>query len=305
MDPKHIPIVQGTLGLFDTPFGTELVESPRSRHFMERTTASRAFWPGEPDLGVRMSGGIAFFRWTVAALNGHPIGEKQYPGQDPISAKDVLFRFGVDTKPRPELGLTANVSALRGKGFHAGTDATKGTVEWHDLNEDGVVQPYELSAVPAAAATPSQTFDHWVIGADLALEYASPIGKTRVFGEAMVGQNMDRALFVADPILTSTDSRELAYMAGFTQEVMRYGVFGFRYDYYDPNSDAFDKRAGRLLPYSQRIKTFSPLVGVILPDRAKLLFQYDFQRNFLARDLTGVPANLKSNAWTLRLQVEL
>src|SRR5262249_34928926 len=83
-EPKKVPIVQGTIGLFDTPFGYELVESPRSRHFMERTTGSRAFFPGEPDLGVRFSGGLAFFRWTIAALNGHPIGDKQYPGQDPI-----------------------------------------------------------------------------------------------------------------------------------------------------------------------------------------------------------------------------
>jgi len=305
LDPKHVPIVQATVGLFDTPVGYELVESPRTRHFMERTAASRAFWPGEPDLGMRFSGGIGFFRWTIAALNGNPIGDKQYPGQDPLSAKDVIVRFGVDTKPRENLAISGNVSALRGKGFHAGTDATKGTVEWHDLNEDGVVQPYELQAVPSAAATPSSSFDHWVIGADIEAQYTSKLGKTRLTAEAMVGENMDRALFVADPVLTSIDSRELAWNVGITQEITPYALIGFRYDYYDPNSDAFDKRQGRLLPYSQRIKTYSPIFGVVLPDRAKLLFQYDITRNFLARDLTGVPANLKMNAWTLRLQVEL
>jgi hypothetical protein len=304
-DPTKVPVAQATLGLFDTPFGYELVESPRSRPFMERTTMSRAFWPGEPDLGVRLSGGYEFFRWTVGAVNGHPLGDKQYPGQDPIGAKDVIFRFGVDTKPRPELGIAADVSVLKGKGFHPGTDATKGTLQWTDLNEDGIVQPYELQAVPPAAATPSQTFDHWAVGADVQATYKSRFGKTKVYGEVTLAQNMDRAMFVADPVLTSIDTRELGWYVGVLQDVTEYGLVGFRYDYYDPNSDVLDKRGGKLLPFSEAIKTFSPVAGLVLPQRARLLFQYDIVRNYLARDAVGVPTNLQMNTWTLRLQVEL
>jgi hypothetical protein len=304
-DPQKLPIVQGTLGLFDTPFGYELTESPRQRPFMERSQASRAFWPGEPDLGMRISGGYGVLRYSAAALNGHPIGDKQYPGQDPISAKDVAFRFGVDGNPHPDVRVAGGVSALRGRGFHAGTDAAKGTVQWHDLNEDGVVQAYELQAIPATSATPSQTFEHWAIGADLQLQYASRLGKTKLYGELVIGQNMDRALFVADPVLTSVDSRELGFYVGVTQEITKYAIVGFRYDYYDPNADVLDKRGGKLLPYTQRMKTYSPMVGLVLPDRARLVFQYDIVQDFLARDLTGVPANLKNDAWTLRLQVEL
>ncbi len=304
-DPARVPIVQATMGLFDTPFGYELVESPRTRSFMERSQASRAFWPGEPDLGIRLGGGVSFFRWTIAAVNGHPIGDKSFAGQDPTSAKDVLFRFGVDTRPRPDLAIRGSISALRGKGFHAGTDATKATVEWHDLNEDGVVQAYELQALPASSSTPSVTFDHWAVGADLQLEYTSRFGTSKLFGEVLVGQNMDRGLYVADPTLTSVDARELGYYVGFTQEVTPYGLVGLRYDYYDPNADLFDKRAGRLIPFTQTIKTLSPIVGLVLPRRAKLLFQYDVIKDFLARDLVGVPTDLKNNTWTLRLQVEL
>ncbi len=116
-DPAKVPIVQATLGLFDTPFGYELPESPRSRPFMERTTASRAFWPGEPDLGLRVSGGLGFFRWTIAALNGSPLNSPQYALQDPIAAKDVIFRFGADTNPRPGLRISGDVSVLEGTGL--------------------------------------------------------------------------------------------------------------------------------------------------------------------------------------------
>ncbi len=304
-DPAKVPILQATLGLFDTPFGYELPESPRARPFMERTTMSRAFWPGEPDLGLRVSGGLGFFRWTIAAVNGHPLGSPQYAGQDPIAAKDALFRFGIDTAPRPGLKIAADVSVLSGMGFHAGTDATKASVQWNDLNEDGIVQPNELQGIPAEAATPSQSFSHWAVGADLQASYENSLGLMKLYGELAIAQNLDRGMFIADPVLTGTDTRELGWYVGFVQEVMTYGLVGFRYDYYDPNADVFDKRGGKLLPYSERIETFSPLLGVVLPHRAKALVEYDVIRNYLARDADGVPANLKMNTLTLRLQVEL
>jgi hypothetical protein len=110
---------------------------------------------------------------------------------------------------------------------------------------------------------------------------------------------------VADPVLSKIDQRELGYYFGFLQEITKYGVVGLRFDSYDPNSNAFDSRGGQLIPLNQTITTLSPLLGLQLPDRARLVFQYDYARNNLARDALGVPTDLKSNAWTLRLQVQL
>jgi hypothetical protein len=304
-DPTKVPIAQATMGLFDTPFGYELVESPRSRPFMERTTMSRAFWAGEPDLGLRLSGGVGFLRWTVAGVNGYPLGSPTYAAQDPISAKDLIVRLGVDTAPRPRLRIAGDVSVLTGTGFHPGTDATKASLQWNDLNEDGLVQVSELQGIPAQAATPSQNFSHWAVGADLQASYDNPLGRLMVYGEVTIAQNLDRASFIADPILNGTDVQELGWYAAVTQEIMAYGIAGFRLDYYDPNADFFDKRGGVLIPSSERIETFSPLVGAVLPHRARLLAQYDVIRNYLARDAEGVPTNLKMNTLTLRLQVEL
>ncbi len=305
-DRAQPPILMATLGQFDTPFGYELVESPRTRWFMERSQASLGFWPGEPDLGVRLAGALGFFRWTLAAVNGEPLGEKSpYALEDPNSAKDVIFRFGFDSTPRDDLHAAGGVSALRGRGFHPGTDATKTGLPWQDLNDDGVIENFELTPIPANTATPSQNFDRWAVGADLRTQYRSMLGVTKVYGEFMLGQNMDRNQYFADPILTKIDQWELGFNAGVVQELGRYAVVGFRYDFYDPNSNTFDKRAGLLLPYSEAIKTASPLVGLTLPDRARLVFQYDFVHNALARTAEGVPTNLKANVWTLRLQVEL
>jgi len=302
------PVVMATLGQFDTPFGYEVVESPRTRWFMERSTISRAFWPGEPDLGVRLAGALGFFRWAIAPMNGEPIGEKSpYSAQDPNAAKDVVFRFGFDALPRDDFHVAGGVSAVRGRGFHAGTDATKTVLQWNDSNGDGTVQPFELRGLNPQTATVSQNFDRWAAGLDLRAHVRWWLGVAKVYGELVVGANMDRGMFVANPSPLSgdVDQRELGYVVGLTQEIGRYGVVGFRYDYYDPNLDASDKRVGSLLPFSEAIRTYSPLVGLVVPDRARLLFQYDVIRDSLARSSAGVPADLKNNAWTLRLQVQL
>jgi hypothetical protein len=305
-DRARPPIIMATIGQFDTPFGYELVESPRTRFFMERSTLSRAFWPGEPDLGFRLAGALAFFRWTIAGLNGEPLGEKSpFALQDPNAAKDVLFRFGFDSTPRDDLQMAGGVSAIRGRGFHAGTDATSSSVQWIDENGDLLVQQNELQPVLAQGAKPSQSFDRWAVNLDLRANFRWALGDLKVYGEFTVGTNMDRGLFIADPTITNVDQRELGYYFGFTQEILKYGVVGFRYDFYDPNSDAFDTRAGRLIPQSEAFTTYSPLVGLVLPDRARFVLQYDINKNSLARSPVGVPTNLQSNVWTARLQVQL
>jgi len=305
-DRSRPPLVMATLGLFDIPFGYELVESPRTRWFMERSVASRAWFPAEPDLGLRLAGALSWFRWTIAAQNGEPLGEKSpFVLQDPNAGKDVVFRFGFDTTPMPDLQVAGGVSSLRGKGFHAGTDATSTNIQWHDTNEDGQIQPYELTPVPPTSATVSQNFDRWAVGADLRMHYRWWPGVLKVYGEIVLAQNLDRGLYVADPVLAGLDQRELGYYVAAVQEVTRWGVVGLRYESYDPNSNAFDKRGGKLLPFTEAITTVSPLFGFVLPDRARLLFQYDFIKNALARDGTGVPTNLKDNVWTVRLQVQL
>jgi hypothetical protein len=303
---RRPPILMATVGLFDTPFGYELVESPRTRFFMERSQASRAFFPAEPDVGLRLAGALGFFRWTIATVNGEPMNEASGFGlQAPKAAPDVDFRFGFDTQPVRDLQIAADVSSLRGKGFHAGTSATSATIQWKDLNEDGIIEPYELVPVPGASATPSSTFDHWAVGADLRASYQSWLGVTKLYGEFTIASNLDRGLYVADPVLTGVDQREMGYYVGIVQDLTPWGVVGLRLDYYDPNFDAFDKRQGKLLPFSEAITTWSPMAGLVLRDRARLVLQYDSIRNAYARTAVGVPTNLKDDVVTLRLQVQL
>ena len=300
------PYLRLTGGLSEIPFGYEMTESPRARFFMERSAGSLALFPGEPDVGIRLSGGAGFFRYAIAALNGEPIDDR--PGRvagDPNAAKDIVARFGVDTKPHEKSRVAGGISFLTGKGFHAGKDATKNGVVWRDLNENGSVDSGEITAVPGTAATPSQNFSRWAFGVDLQGSLDTPIGKTRLYGEIFVAQNADRGFLVADPIATGSDIRELGFYAGFLQEIGRYAVVGFRTDHYDPNADVFDKRRGKLIPADATVHTYSPMIGAILPDRVRLLLQYDAIVDSLARDSSGVPTDLKNDRITFRLQGEL
>jgi hypothetical protein len=300
------PLAKLTLGLTGIPFGFELLDSHKDRVFLERTMASAAFFPGDQDVGAVLSGGVGFFRYALAAMNGEPLSDKSsIPIGDATHAKDISARLGADAQPSDAFRISGGVSALYGTGFHAGTDATKPGVVWVDLNGDGIVQVPELMGVPGMAATPSKTFMRWAVNADLELRLRTPIGWSMLYGEATIATNLDRGLFVADPVTTGVDVRELGAYAAFVQEVTPYGLVGFRFDYYDPNADFLQSTAGKLVPVSQAIYTFSPLVGLQLPDRARLVFEYDAVRNLLGIDARGVPTNLAMNHFALRLQVAL
>ena len=67
----------------------------------------------------------------------------------------------------------------------------------------------------------------------------------------------------------------------------------------------FEERRGELVPRSQSQLTLSPILGLMLPERARLLLQYDFIRDELARDAVGVPTDADNDQLTVRLQVDL
>jgi len=297
------PLVMLTAGVIDIPFGAELLESARTRWFMDRSLGNTALFPSEMDAGAKLSGAVSFVRYAVALVNGEPI-DNGLP-RDPNRNKDVIARFGAEGLLGHKLELSGGTSFAVGKGFHAGQDATKSSVVWNDFNEDGTQSPTEFVGVPGSAATPSENFKRWAIGLDLGASLQTRFGRSRLYGEAFVASNYDRGFAPSDPVTTRLDARQAGGFLAVTQDVTRYGVVGFRASYYDPNSDIIEVRGGRTLPKTQSVKTLSPLVGLVLPGRARLVFQYDFIRDYLARDSVGVPTDADNNQWTLRLQVEL
>lgn len=271
--------------------------------------ASRSFFPSEVDVGGSLISRVAWFRGAVAVMNGQPLGEKvPWTGQDPNNGKDVIVHLGADVALDETIHLAGGISALHGKGFHAGTDATKGVMTWTDSNENLKVEPTEITATPAQAATPSQSFSRWLTGFDLRGEFSWDLGKTVVLGEAYLGSNMDRGIYHSDPVALSRDTRQVGGYVGFYHETPRIGILehavaGYRFDAYDPNSDLFDTRGGKPIPIEQRLTAHSLMLGAQV-DHARVVLQYDFNSNFLARTSLGVPTSLDADTFTVRLQVQ-
>jgi hypothetical protein len=302
--PSRPPLVALTAGITDLPFGYELVEASRTRFFLERTAASEALFPTQMDIGVKVHGAYRGLRYAVAVVNGEPVlGTSSL--RDRNAAKDVVGRFGLDLPVGGAFAISGGTSFAFGKGFHPGQVAVKDTVTWRDDNNDGVAIPNEIIGVPGSAAIPSESFERWALGLDLQLSATWALGATRLALEAYVASNHDRALFVSDPVALGFDARQLGAYAALTQDVTRYGVLGFRIAAYDPNLDNFEERRGDFVPHARDVLTLSPLVGLVLPGRARLLFQYDMVRDHFARDAIGVPTDAENDQLAARLQVEL
>jgi Phosphate-selective porin O and P len=302
--PELPPLVALTAGVMDIPFGYELGQSARVRWFMERSVGNLALFPTEPDVGAKVWGAVSFFRYAVALMNGEPVDDSGFP-RDPNNAKDAIARFGAEGAVTKGLSLSGGTSFAYGKGFHAGQGATKSSVIWVDANEDGTQQAGEFFGVPGSAAVASENFKRWAIALDLGASLETKLGRTHLYGEAFVASNYDRGFMPSDPVTTGVDARQAGGYVALTHELEAYGMFGFRAAVYDPNSDIIETRGGKTLPKVQTVKTFSPLVGLVLPGRARLLCQYDFVRDYLARDEVGVPTDADNDQLTFRLQVEL
>ena len=302
----ELPIIMATIGAFKIPFGFEVGQSDRDRLFLERSTAERAFFPGEYDLGARLQGGWHALRYQFAVMNGEPAGESTgFPGRDPNHQKDFVGRIGIEAPLVERLIVSAGVSALSGTGFHPGTPATKPTIQWQDRNQDGIFQPTEVTETPGKAATPSANFTRQAVGFDLRLVgRLLSLGETTAYGELYLAKNLDRAILPADPKgIAGRDLNELGGYFGITQEICRHGIVGFRYDYYNPDRDSTDTQLGFVVPQTFMYQTFA-FTAALQAAAGRLIVEYDINTNHQGRDANGLPANLKDNAVSLRGEVK-
>lgn len=293
-----------TAGLFRTPFGFEVPESERARPWLERSTMSNAMFPQSFDLGVRVLGGYRFLRYAFGIVNGAPIGERTFPGRDPNESKDLVFRVGGATAITEAIRVEGGVSGVSGRGFHRGQPATKDLIQWQDSNADGVIDnTTELQVIPGSPATPSESFKRFAVGADLRATITLPmLGDLHLRAEVVRGSNIDRGLFVSDPVVATRDLRQLGYYIGASQEITRWALVGVRYDRYDPDADAREQEPFTLVPRDTSMSTWS-FSAAGRTRIARLIAQYDHRQNALGRDASGRPTTLADDSFTLRAEV--
>lgn len=303
--PGAPPLVMITAGLSEVPFGFEVRQGPRVRWFMERSFGSLAFQRGEPDLGVRVSGGVGAFRYAVAVVNGYPLDDRSGGSSLVLTqAKDLVGRVGMENLDGERFRYRVGASFYAGHGLHPGTAPTKPTLLWRDLNEDGLVQTVEITGVAGRAGSPSVGFRRWAMNVDVGFDVHSPLGWTQVYGEVTLASNYDRSYQPADPVAQGYDLRELAWYVALVQDVLDYGVVGFRFDSYDPDSNLLESRRGLPVAYDATVRTFSPMIGAQIPGRGRIVLQYDHVRDHLGRSAAGFPIDLRNDQFLARMQME-
>lgn len=150
-------------GSFKVPLTYELLEPSRDRPFLERSSTSIAFFPGDRDIGA-WAQTVVKKKLTVdaAVLNGRTFGEASTGALPDFNrGKDLLARANYNFGPG-HLGL----------GAYFGTGS---------LNRpDGNVLGYQRGAAHAEAGLHHVFFE--------------ALGKTAVYAQAIYGQNMDRGV---------------------------------------------------------------------------------------------------------------
>ena len=297
------PWGDGTIGLCRIPWGYEVSQRDQDRFFLERSTISRALFPGVFDLGLRARAGWRFVDVQVALMNGDPLGDRTFPVQDPNHAKDVVGRIGV-SGARRRVRFVAGLSGLSGTGFHRGTPQTKDVLVWRDQNEDGLVQLSEIQVIPGSAATPSQNFHRFALGADARLLIAiPPLGELELFAEAMWAVNLDRAIAPADPVAAGRDLRERGWVVGFVEELGPHFLVGGRFDTYNPDADAFEQRASAVVPVDATFATWTATVAWRWVDLDRVVLEYQHFTNPLGVSASGAPTTLGGDTIAVRGQL--
>lgn len=298
-------------GIFRVPFGVDAYEvTPAERLFASTSQLAQAFFPGDFDVGARLSARWRGIGAVFAIMNGEPLGERSYPGADPNTHKDFFGRATVDAAPARWFRLQVGASGMYGTGFHPGTPATKDVLVWRDMNEDGIAQLTEIQAIRGSAATASENFERWGFGGDLRLKFGLPFGELTLFGEAAIANNLDRGLRPADPVALGRDQRSVSVYGGFTQEILGRLLLGFRADHYVAMLDEGRLEAGTLVRAVEPFTNFSFAAaytfGSSLPfGKGRLMADYTIRLDPLGRDAAGRPADLANNLFTLRLQLEI
>lgn len=304
----HRELVEISGGLFRIPFGAQTPSRPRERAFLELPTVARALFPGDLDAGVMVRGAYGLARWSVAAMNGAPVGDSVWKGKDPANSYDVIGRVGADVAGPYRSRFVVGLSALSGMGFHAGTPPTKDHIVWIDDNQDGQVEQGELYSVPGAPGEPSKTFHRNALGVDLAAHWClCALGRGVAFAEVIAASNLDRGLVYADPIaLGMRDIRELGVVVGVVQDVTPYARVGVRYDTYDADRDAAKQAGVTLVTTHQRFSTLAVMATARVPslgDDAKVIAEYDRNTNPFGTGVDGTPVTRRDDRVVIRAQV--
>jgi phosphate-selective porin len=264
----------------------EVEYSSSQREVMERSRVTRAIYPGEREIGVKLEyiGSVVPLKFQLMAMNGN------FTSAQPIDAdtkKDLMARLVYSVK-FPDAGIGIDFGA---NGYYGGTKLKNNPFI-------SAVNPLMVDSV----ALGTYLDKHWM-GGEIQI-FADVLGGLAIKAEYVAGVNNYASLtglsgtiaqLLGDPNKVRDFSGYYIYLI---KNIGAKNQFVAKYDYYDPNTKAYGDASSAS---ELNIKTTTVALQHYLNDNIRLSLQYEMPRN---ETNTAVPNDLKDNTLTVRVQAK-
>lgn len=298
-----------TGGVFNRPFGYEISYSSGKRETPERSRLYQTLFPGERDLGVRLSvkgqneSMLEGLRMDLGLINGNGVHVET------DSYKDVVARLSLSRQ-----AFSGAMDWGLGVSGYLGGPAHTNSLAYTMQERDGI--PVFVSETVEVGSRATRRY----VGVDAQLAFKWKPGRSQLRFEWLEGQqpglaNSSSSLtgLAGGPLYIRPFSGFYLY---YIQQVLNTPLqFVWRWDVYDPNSAVGGNVIGRSA--TSGAKTGQADVGYAtlgwglnyqLTDRVKLMAYYDWVTNETtaslpqASTLTDLSKDRQDNLFTLRMQ---
>ncbi len=308
--PSFLKPVSLTAGMFNRPFGFELPYSSAHRESPERGRMSSILFPGERDLGARITikgseqSAWHFLTLEAGMFNGMGAPRAHADAADFDSFKDFIGRLALSNT-----FFNGKIKATLGSSYYSGGWAQDSvfTFSWGAVNDstEGFVKSSEKVKRFSKA-------EREYVGADAQVSLKTEAGLTTLRAEFITGRQPGTGKSSDSPQSRPTDNTFFRKFNGayfyFIQSITNTGLSVIiKYDWYDPNTQATGKIIGRQHSNTSAADLKFTTLGSGLRYEIKggLTFTawYDWVRNETAPDLNGFQNDVKDNVLTLRMQI--
>jgi phosphate-selective porin len=262
----------------------EVEYSSGQREVLERSRVTRAIYPGEREIGVKLeySGSQIPLKFQIMAMNGNFSGSQ---AKDVDSKKDLMGRLTYSIKvPGAGLGIDFGVNGYLG-GNLAKTNP-------YIRKSDGTADSINISGYldKKWAGSEIQIFADILGGMALKGEYVTGINSTA----STVSYSATMAQKKADPNKLKNFS---GYYLYFIKNIGQKNQFVAKYDFYDPNTKLKGDAAGSDIYY----KTLTLAWQYYLNDFIRISLNYEMPKN--ETNVLYV-SDIKDNTLGVRIQAK-
>ncbi len=309
-----------TTGVFDRPFGFEISYSSSSRETPERTRLFQTIFPGERDLGAKITiQAPKTSKWNFLKIEGGLFNGTGGTASDFDYKKDFIGNIGINkTTKNEKINYAVRASYYNG-GYRQPTKYIYNGFETLTNGNLGY-------SVDSTSTNKGKIAKREYLGADAQINIDFPFGLTSLRGEFIQGTQPGTSATSASPsadpgTITSFNSSGVQVYKNSDTYIRKFnGAYFYfvqnilqtkhqlvlKYDWYDPNTsvsgDEIGKSGSKLNNNDLKYTTIG--IGWVYrwDANVKITVYYDLVKNETSKNLTGYTKDLKDNVFTLRIQ---